>query len=385
MGSSRAVEIAAALREHPQRAALSGAVKEIALAGARDRSVDVLSTARDATLDLTGDQADTPFGNVAEIVKAGARDDAARALVAALLALAFTDAPDAAEEAAADLVWLAAHTPFDAFPVLEHALGAGMDRVARRLAELVDAPETGGAGFGLDEAVMAAAILRSGTSEAARAELTRLAQTAKHKALRVLLQPVPHDTGISRLDGELSPTPKNPWLTTVMALTLVLFVVQAARTVARFVLSYRRPAQLTLTPRGLEITQRTELMGRVLRDRSIVVPLSQLVRVTREVRFGRAGLYAGLVALVLGSYLGMGLFVDALRVPGASFSLLSMAVAMVVAGLGLDYGLTSLSDGVRGKCRVIVVPAKGKPVCLGALDAARTDAILANIAEATRS
>jgi hypothetical protein len=170
-----------------------------------------------------------------------------------------------------------------------------------------------------------------------------------------------------------------------MALTLVLFIVEAARAVARFVLSYRRPARLSLTPRGLEITQRTELMGRVLRDRSMVVPLSQLARVTREVRFGRIGLYAGLAALVLGGYMGMGLFVDALRVPGVSFSLMSMAVAMVVLGLGLDYGLTSLSDSVRGKCRVIVVPLKGKPLCLGSLDAERTDAVLAGIAEATRS
>jgi hypothetical protein len=333
---------------------------------------------------LDHEKAETSHGNVADVLAKGARDDASRALVSALLGLAYLDDPEAAVKATGDLLWLAAHTPFNAFPVLDLVLGESGAVVHARLGELVDSPEV--QDFSLEEAVMAAAVLRASATPAARAEASRLAQSAKNRALRALLQPPPADGATAPLlEGELAPTPKSPFVTTVMALTLVLFIVEAARAVARFVLSYRRPARLSLTPRGLEITQRTELMGRVLRDRSMVVPLSQLARVTREVRFGRIGLYAGLAALVLGGYMGMGLFVDALRVPGVSFSLMSMAVAMVVLGLGLDYGLTSLSDSVRGKCRVIVVPLKGKPLCLGSLDAERTDAVLAGIAEATRS
>ena len=111
------------------------------------------------------------------------------------------------------------------------------------------------------------------------------------------------------------------------------------------------------------------------------MPLANLARVTREVRFARAGLYAGLVALVLGTYFGMGVFVDGLRVPGGSLPLLSMAVAMVVLGLVIDFALSSLSDSARGKCRIVIVPQTGKRLCVGSLDPISADAMLNSIAE----
>jgi hypothetical protein len=363
-------------------------VKAAALSAAERRDSGFLSggpgTDAPEAAHLDASKAETPFGNVATVLEKGAADDRERALVTALLGLAFLDDADGATEAAPSLVWLATHTPFNAFPALDVAIGGSERRLYARLGALADAPGADGEGgpeFGWPEAMMAAALLRTSALPGARAEVARWAGNAKTPALRLLLRPLSHDDDAPRLQGELSPPPKNALVTTVMALTLVLFAVEAVRTIARFVLSYRRPAELSLSPKGLQITQRTELMGRVLRDRSVLVPLNQLARVTREVRFARVGLYAGLVALVLGSYLGMGLFVDGLRVPGGSFSLLSMAVAMVVIGLVLDYGLTSLSDSVRGKCRVIVVPLKGKTVCVGSLDAALTDAVLAKIAE----
>jgi hypothetical protein len=109
------------------------------------------------------------------------------------------------------------------------------------------------------------------------------------------------------------------------------------------------------------------------------------VRVTRETRYARVGMYVGLIALVLGSYFGMGLFVDAVRVPGGSASLFGLAVLMMVLGLGLDFTFSSAADTARGKCRMLVVPQRGRILCLGSLDPARADAMLATIAEAARA
>jgi hypothetical protein len=101
------------------------------------------------------------------------------------------------------------------------------------------------------------------------------------------------------------------------------------------------------------------------------------------VRYARLGLYAGLLALVLGTYFGMGLFVDGVRVPGGSLSLLGMAVLLMVLGLGADFVLSGASDNARGKCRLVVEPRKGRRLCIGALDPRRADQMLASIADLT--
>ena len=149
-------------------------------------------------------------------------------------------------------------------------------------------------------------------------------------------------------------------------------------------LAFKQPAEVRLSDRGLELSHRTELLGRVLRKRETLIPLANLARVTREVRYPRLGLYLGLIALTLGSYVGMGLLVDGARVPGGSLQLLSMGVLIVALGLAIDYGLTVLSDNARGRCRLVVEPKKGRRVCVGALDPARADAMLAALAERSK-
>ncbi len=103
---------------------------------------------------------------------------------------------------------------------------------------------------------------------------------------------------------------RSPWLTVVMAVTLVLFVVSGVRLFARYALLYRRPATLRLGPQGLELTSQTLLLGKVLRNRSLRIPMSGLGSLTREVRYSGAALYAGLLALAVGTYYGTGLLVD---------------------------------------------------------------------------
>jgi hypothetical protein len=340
---------------------------------ARERSLPALPDG------LAKEDFNTRYGNVAELVGHGVATPTEALVLGVLLALS------AREEAASEreeetlvghMTWLAAHTPCDALLALEAAAGE-REGLWRALARIAVEPVEVAPDFGRTEALLAAATLGSTLSPAAAVPRTRALARAEDPPVRALLAL----GGIARvpLSGELLPTPFGQFTTAVLALTLVLGAFQLVRLVARLAFGYRRPASFTLTERGLELTYRVELLGRVLKERTLLVPLANLASVTREVQYPRAGLYAGLAALVIGTYFGMGLFVDALRVPGGSSSLMAMAVALVVAGLAIDFLLSSGIDGMRGRCHVLVEPRKGKPICLGATDAVQADAMLAGI------
>src|SRR5208283_324867 len=71
-----------------------------------------------ASLHLTHEDADTPFGNALDVLKRGPEGAAERSLARALAAHALAARPPSrsedSERAAGDLVWLAARSPFDA-------------------------------------------------------------------------------------------------------------------------------------------------------------------------------------------------------------------------------------------------------------------------------
>jgi hypothetical protein len=87
---------------------------------------------------------------------------------------------------------------------------------------------------------------------------------------------------------------------------------------------------------------------------------------------------------VLGSYLGLGLLVDGVRVPGGSPPLLGLGFLVIALGIGIDFALTSLSDSVRGRCRLVIEPRKGRRLCIGNLQPADADRMLALLAEKTQ-
>jgi hypothetical protein len=161
----------------------------------------------------------------------------------------------------------------------------------------------------------------------------------------------------------------------------LLFVLRGARLVARLALSYRRPAEVTLSAASVTIHERTLLLGRTLRDREVVIARTGLVRAAREVRYPRVALYTGLFALALGSYVGVLTFADGVR--AASPSLLLLGIVIVGAGIGLDFVLGSLLPGSRGQCSVLFVPRRGKAMCVTGVDAKRADSALAKLADAT--
>lgn len=185
-------------------------------------------------------------------------------------------------------------------------------------------------------------------------------------------------TAMTPVVGELAPAPRGPVATGLLAFTGILFVVHAARLVGRWVLAYKRPAEITLSEDGgVRVHWRTELLGRTLRDRSVVVPRTGLARATRDVRYPSIALYAGLLALAVGSWVGVAAFVDGVR--AASPSLLAWGLGIVALGLATDFALSSLAPSARGRCRLLVVPRDGSHLCIGGVDTARADAVLARL------
>jgi hypothetical protein len=188
-------------------------------------------------------------------------------------------------------------------------------------------------------------------------------------------------TSAPRLSGELTTPPGSALVAALSVLSGVSLVRGALRLTGRVAFAYRRPAELRLSERGVEVSHRTELLGRVLRDGETVIPLSNLASISREVRFARLGLYAGLFALVVGTYVGAGLLIDGVRVPGGSPSLLGFGLAAIALGIVLDYALAVVWDAVRQTCRVVVTPQRGRTLCLQGLDPHEADRVLAELSE----
>src|SRR5690606_3120570 len=195
--------------------------------------------------------------------------------------------------------------------------------------------------------------------------------------------PVPQ-LAADELAGELVSV-QSPWVTVLLTMTLLLVPVVVVRGLLRYVLLYRRPASLRMTPPGLELSQQTLLLGHVLRRRSTVVPLSGLVRITREVRYAGAALYAGLFALTLGTYVGTRRFLEGLQVAGGSLDLFAFAALALLLGVSLDFFLSSVAHSTRGRCRVIVVPTRGRAFGIGSVDAQRADALLTRVSRQVRA
>lgn len=382
------------LGAHPNRRALENLLRTSAFEAAVARRTDFASR-RLASGPSTGPghppegltraDAQTAYGNVLDVLDRGVERLEEAALLGALLSLAIQSQPPAEPQDCVELgfhlVWLAAKTPCDALRSLDEALGPEAAPIWYGVALVVSAPESVPTDFGPTEALVAAAALRQSASAEAQALRFEAHDRVIDPALRALLAPTAGELG--SLSGEMQASPRGPALTVFLAITLLLFVVSAVRFIGRYVFVYRRPASLRLGTRGLELSHRVELMGQVLRDRSILIPLSNLARVTREVKYARVGLYAGLLALTLGTYFGAGLFVDGIRVPGGSAPLLGLAASFIAIGLGADFVLSTGADSVRGRYRLVVVPIKGRSLCLGNLDPQQVEILLQALAEQT--
>jgi hypothetical protein len=338
---------------------------------------------------ITAEDAETSHGNVLRALERGSAEtagSATRALLAALLARGVALSPPQGEGAEARvaeaLLWLSTNTSIDALSSIDAALGARAAGLWRAVAALVRRVDDGGAPLlGRAGAVIGAASLRESTSTAAREQALALAADVRDPIVRSLLtgaaSPGEGAGGDAVLRGELTSPPRHPVKLVLLGVTGILLVMHAARLVGRVALRYRRPAELRVTPKGVVLSSRTEMLGRTLRERETVIPTASLLRATREVRFPGILLYTGLFALALGSYFGVVLFIDGAR--AGSPEMIGIGALLIAGGVGLDFLLERAQSGLRGRCRVVLVPRKGPAFAVGELDKGAADAALARL------
>jgi hypothetical protein len=330
---------------------------------------------------LAREDADTRFGNALDVIGTGGEGQAERALASALWAHAVAESPRKTAEdedrLAGDILWLATHTAFDATPLLVRALGDDASDLWTAIGDRVGRIARGNGGsLGRGEAIVGCAALAASGSAKAKQLCESLAKEVKDPVLLRVLATGEHATPEEvRLEGEWLPAPRGLFATTVLAFTGILFAMYVVRIVARAALAYKRPTEVSLSEQGIRVKTRIEMLGRVLKEREHVILRTGLVRVVREVRFPRAAFYAGLLALAIGSWIGVRAFVDGVR--AASPSLLLVGLLIIALGIGLDFVLGTVLPGTRGKVRIAFVPRTGATVCVGNIDAHRADDALA--------
>jgi hypothetical protein len=333
-------------------------------------------------------EADTPFGNALAVLASGPTNEAEHALGCALVSHAVATAHrDDTHRTVGNALWLATHTPFNTMVLFDQTLGENADDFWVEIANRVQCIFAGNTGVGYAEAMVGFFALASSTSARARTlsreiaalardpVFARIAASTENQSESPPLESVlPEEVHIS---GEVMPAPRGAITTTLLALSGLLFVLHGVRLFGRFALGFERSGELVVSARGIRFRATTRMLGRTLRCREHVIVRTGLVRITREVRYPRAAFYAGLLALALGSWLGVRTLVDGVR--AASPSLLIAGLAVVTIGIAADFLLGSLLPGTRGRCRIAIVPRTGKTLCLGNVDANRASVVLASV------
>lgn len=184
------------------------------------------------------------------------------------------------------------------------------------------------------------------------------------------------------MSGERGASPRGPLSTVALVLTGVLPALRLSSLVARSLFGLVRPMTLSFSGAGLSVCERLELSGRVLVERQRWIPRENLARISREVRHSGLGLYAGMLALLAGTYLGVQRVIDGAAV--VSPTLIGSGLLLLMIGVGLDFALWRGSDAVRRTCRIVVVPRRGRAFSCRGLDPSLADEALRTLtAEAT--
>jgi hypothetical protein len=367
-----------ALDELERAAELRALAKSVLIPWADERRSGLDEEQAKAAITESGLATDeeSPLAPWLAILRRGPEDEEERPRASALAAVALAEGAAEADKVAARLLWLTGHGRFDASMLVERAFGERAGDVWRAIAERIRRFDDGRLPHGdRGEAALACAILACATSKAA--QVARAACTPSDPLLARILEDSGGKVEETRIEGELTAAPRSPIATFFLAITGILLVVSLVRLFGRLALSYKRPAELWISERGIRVKARTELLGRTLREREIRIDKAALARAAREVRFPSLGIYLGLFALAIGSWIGVGALVDGVR--AASPSLLGTGLLVVAAGIGLELLLASVAPGARGRCRVFFLPQRGAKVCLSTADATRVDAALARL------
>jgi hypothetical protein len=320
--------------------------------------------------------------DLAEIYQNGANTSEELDVLTALILLGVSASWPTAHQDRQDLgrclVWLETYSGIRCLTACGAVLdGAHHREVAATILELLEADACRSPCF-LSPAELQ--IGRAWVASSKIPECTELAERARRLSIASITPMPDPDAEDQPVRGDLGPRPRHPLTLVLLALTGVLCVVRALQGLGRIVLLRRTPTSVWLTDRGLELLCRQEVLGRVLKEHRLIVPIENIRSVEREVRFPRLGLYAGLLALAVGTLIGTRLFIDGLRVTGVSLSLIGVGLAFVLVGVLLDLLLSGLGDSVRGRCRLVVTTHRGRDWAIGNLEPSGVDRLLTDLA-----
>ena len=332
----------------------------------------------------------------------------ARRVVALLLArginLELPTDDTAAARLSQQLCWLAAHTWIDVLCALAEGLDEPTGAWAwNALAGLIRHADRRGTPNGRAEALAAVALLSASSHPAAKDGLGSLEGQLRDGLLIAALprnettsstadnaeaaddDEAAHDdeaaASATSLTGELVPAPLGPIALVLWTVTGLIVVRHLFRFIANVILRCKRPTQITVVNEGVTVAAKLDVLGRTLRCRQTHIPIANLAQVVREVRYPRIALYAGLLTLALGTYLGTLLIADGGR--AGSPSLLALGAAIFGAGVALDLIFANLLLGGRRKHRLLFVPRKGRVVAIVTEDQRAVERAVKRLARTT--
>jgi hypothetical protein len=391
--SSAASSLRAELEAHPRRDDLARLVRTVTVTAAdeqRGRFADGLDELS-SEADLSDEDGTVASFNVLKgLGRAEPPVVVGRTAVALLLAHGVSLDPPSDDEGwarlAERLTWLAANTWVDALWAIDDALdGDVAASLWQALGLLVRASDERGSPKGRAGALAAAVALGHSSHEAARDECTSLRNAVRDPLLRAAFEAtsssdaetVPFDA-TTRLSGEIVPTALGPvglflWTVTGLILFRYLF-----RFIANVVLRCKRPAELTVVRSGVTVDTKLDVLGRTMRERAIHIPQDNLALVVRETRHPRLAMYAGLLALALGTFIGASLVTDGGR--AASPSMLALGAAVFGLGVALDLVFANLIPAGRGQYRLVFTPRKGKALTVATQDEGAADKAVRRLA-----
>ncbi len=368
------------LRSHPQSVEVCARVAAVAIAAAEQRRPEWLDSSEVPELDtavipsVDPGSAETPFGNPLIILDRGAQTASEWLLLAGCLALYVGRtwiAEQSGPEAIDALAWLAAQTPCNAWLFIDGTLSPEASDAFWELA----AERVSNRGVGTQWPAIVG-VMHDASGGALRFK-RRLLNESQHPTL---LQLVENSSPLEALCGEATAAPPRPWWLVLQALTGWLLLRSLWHAIIRYGLGFRRTAQLNVDAGSVQLRERRSLLGREISDRVRTLPLAELSLLTRQTRYQGWGLYLGLFCLGVGTYVGSGMAVDAVRVSGGSPTLLGFGLGIVLLGIVLDFLSTAATSFRKGKTRVFVELRSGRRFGLSRVDRASADAWLEAVA-----
>jgi len=287
------------------------------------------------------------------------------------------ETPENFSRLARDLLWLEGESRLSILTLLSQVLdSARKSQIGTGLYNFVTAPNGGYRGNRCLALVWSLALQGDTGCQTTILEMSRLAARSSRDPDFLGKYSSPNEA----IRGRILAGPRGPVATALAALTGWMFVRFLFASLGRFVLGYRAQAQLNVSERGLEIHEQTSILGRTLRERTRVIALQTVRSLSREVRYARAGLYAGLAALAVGSFVGMRLFVDGVRAPGISSPTSLMGMLIVLAGIALDFACANWLQVSRSQCRLLIETVRGRGLYLTCEEPGKVNSVLLELA-----